>query len=67
MNRLADIKIGKKMVLVMAGGIVAVVCVGSISLWAIHAIRSAVGQEQTEGDQMMNAQRLGSDLSAIGR
>ena len=55
MNRLADIKIGKKMALVMAGGIVAVVCVGGISLWAISAIRSAVGQEQTEGDQMMNA------------
>ncbi|MGD0298622.1 MAG: methyl-accepting chemotaxis protein [Bryobacteraceae bacterium] len=65
MSRLADIRIGKKMALVMASGIVAVVCVGALSLWAISAIRSSVGQEQTEGDQMMNAQRLGSDLGTV--
>src|ERR1035438_9119763 len=65
MSKLADIRIGKKMALIVATGIGAVVCVGGLSLWAISAIRSAVGQEHTEGDQMMNAQRVGSDLGTV--
>jgi methyl-accepting chemotaxis protein len=63
--KLADVKIGKKLALLLAGGIGAVVCVGIVSLWAIGAIRSAVGQENVEGDQMMNAQRVGSDLGMV--
>jgi methyl-accepting chemotaxis protein len=65
MSKLTDIKIGKKLAILLASGIVAVVCVGSLSLWAIGAIRGAVGQEQTEDDQMMSAQRVGSDLGTI--
>ena len=65
MNKLANIKIGKKLALLLASGIGAVVCIGSLSLWAFSAIRSAVGQEQIEGDQMMSAQRVGSDLGTV--
>src|SRR5579872_4262273 len=65
MTKISDIRIGKKMALVVASGIGAVVCVAGLSLWAIGAIRSAVGQEHVEGDQMLNAQRLGSDLGTV--
>jgi methyl-accepting chemotaxis protein len=63
--KLADIRIGKKLALLLASGIGAVVCIGGLSLWALGAIRSAVGQEHIEGDQMMNAQRVGSDLGTV--
>src|SRR5579864_5766593 len=65
MSKLTDIKIGKKLAILLASGIVAVVCVGSLSLCAIGAIRTTVGQEQIEDDQMMSAQRVGSDLGTI--
>ncbi len=65
MSGLADVRIGKKMALVIASGIVALVGVGGLSLWSISAIRDAVGQEHVESGQLMNAQRVGIDLGAI--
>jgi methyl-accepting chemotaxis protein len=42
-----------------------VLCIGGLSLWAIGAIRSTVEQQQIEADNMMSAQRVGSDLGVV--
>jgi hypothetical protein len=65
MNNLANIKIGKKLALLVATGIGSVLCIGGLSLWAIGAIRSTVEQQQIEADNMMSAQRVGSDLGIV--
>ena len=62
---LANLKIGKKLALLAASGILPIVCVGVLSLWALGAISSAVNQEQAEADKMMIAQRVASGLGRV--
>jgi methyl-accepting chemotaxis protein len=63
--KLANIKIGKKLALLLASGIGSVLCMGGLSLWALSAIRSSHQQQQVEADKMMSAQRAGSDLGVM--
>ncbi len=65
MIRLADITIGKKLTLLVAGALGSVLCIGGLSLWALRGIRSTADQQQIESDKMMSAQRAGSDLGAV--
>src|ERR1035441_10009164 len=62
---LANLKIGKKLALLVGSGIGPIVCLGVLSLWAMSAISSAVDQEQTEADKMMSAQRVASSLGRV--
>jgi methyl-accepting chemotaxis protein len=62
---LANLKIGKKLTLLVGSGIGPIVCLGALSLWALGAISSAVDQEQIETDKMMSAQRVASDLGRV--
>jgi len=65
MMKLANVKIGKKLALLLISGIGAVLCVGGISLWALHAIRGTNEQQQVESARLVSAQRVGSDLGAV--
>lgn len=65
MNRVANIKIGKKLALLLASAIGSVVCICGLSLWALSAIRSTAEQQQIEADKMMSVQRVGSDLGVV--
>ncbi len=65
MTKLADIKIGKKLALILASGIGVSLCIGGLSLWALSAIRSTADQQQVESDKMVNAQRVGNDLGTV--
>lgn len=65
MMKLANVKIGKKLALLMISGIGSVLCMGAISLWALRAIRSTNEQQQIESEKLVNAQRVGSDLGAV--
>ncbi len=65
MNKFTNMKIGKKLALLLASGIGSVVCIGALSLWALSAVRSTEEQQQVESDKMMSAQRVGSDLGAV--
>lgn len=65
MNKFANMKIGKKLAIMLAAGIGSVICIGGLSLWALWAIRGTAEQQQTESDKMMSAQRVGSDLGAV--
>ncbi|SPE37745.1 putative Methyl-accepting chemotaxis sensory transducer [Candidatus Sulfopaludibacter sp. SbA3] len=62
---LANLKIGKKLALLVGSGIGPIVCLGVLSLWALGAISNAVDQEQAEADKMMNAQRVASGLGRV--
>ncbi|HTS46528.1 MAG TPA: HAMP domain-containing protein, partial [Bryobacteraceae bacterium] len=65
MNKLANLKIGKKLALLLASGIGSVVCISGLSLWALSAIRNTAAQQQIEADKMMSAQRVGTDLGVV--
>ena len=65
MNKLANIKIGKKLALLLASGIGSVICISGLCLWALGAIRSANDQQQIEAEKMMSAQRVGNDLAVV--
>jgi methyl-accepting chemotaxis protein len=65
MNKLSDIKIGKKLALLLATGVGSVVCIGGLSLWALGAVRATDEQQQLEADKMASAQRVASDLGVV--
>jgi methyl-accepting chemotaxis protein len=65
MIKLANVKIGKKLALLLISGIGSVLCMGAISLWALRAIRSTNEQQQIESERLRSAQRVGSDLGAV--
>ena len=65
MKKLANIKIGKKLALLLASGIASAVCIGAFSLWAVGAIHGSNSQQQVEADRMVRAQRVGSNLGLV--
>jgi methyl-accepting chemotaxis protein len=65
MRKFANVKIGKKLAIVLASGIGSVVCISGLSLWALSAIRSTGEQQQVESEKMSSAERVGSDLGAV--
>jgi hypothetical protein len=64
-TKLANVKIWKKLTLLVAIGIASVVGIGGLCLWALGAIHGTVEQQQIEADKMMSAQRVGSDLGFV--
>ena len=65
MIQLANVKIGKKLALLVTSGIGSALCMGAISLWAVYAIRSTNEQQRAESDRLVAAQRAGSDLGVV--
>jgi methyl-accepting chemotaxis protein len=64
-GKLEDIKIGKKLTLLLAGAVGSVICVGGLGLWATSAIRATGDQQQIEADKLMSAERAASDLGLV--
>src|ERR1700733_10570272 len=63
MSKFANMKIGKKLTILLATGIGSVIAIGGFSWWALGAIRGTAEQQQIESDKMMSAargERLGS-------
>jgi methyl-accepting chemotaxis protein len=65
MNNFSNVKIGKKLAILLATGIGSVLSIGAFSWWALGAIRTTSEQQQIESDKMMSAQRVGSDLGVV--
>ena len=63
--KLSNIKIGRKLALLLASGIASVLCMGGLTLWALSAIRGSSEQQRIKSDMMLNAQRVGSDLGVV--
>jgi methyl-accepting chemotaxis protein len=63
--QLADIRIGKKLALILSSGIGSLLAIGILCLWALSAIHTTTAQEQKESERLIGAQRVGSDLGAV--
>jgi methyl-accepting chemotaxis protein len=65
MTGLSNIKIGKKMGLVLAAGIVQLVSVGGLALWSVHAIGQAVAQAERQSQEQVDTQQVMNDVSRL--
>ncbi|HUA82409.1 MAG TPA: methyl-accepting chemotaxis protein, partial [Bryobacteraceae bacterium] len=65
MKKLENIRIGKKLTILLAVSLSTLIGVGIVSLWAILSIRGAAGQEREESSRMMTAQKLSGDLGRV--
>jgi methyl-accepting chemotaxis protein len=63
--QLGNIKVGKKLALVLSSGIGSLLAIGVLCLWALSAIHSTATQQEKESDRLIGAQRVGSDLGAV--
>ena len=61
----ANLKIGKKLVLLLCSGIGPVVCVAILALWGLSAIRSTVDQEQAGAGKMIAAQHAAANMGRV--
>ena len=62
---LANLRIGRKLMLVLASGLVPGVCVAGLAIWGLTAIRSAVDREQAGVDQVVVAQEAAADMGRV--
>jgi methyl-accepting chemotaxis protein len=65
LSALGNLKIGKKLTLLVSSAVGPIICLGLLSLWGLSAISSAVNQEQAEADRMISAQRVASSLGRV--
>ncbi|MBZ5728842.1 MAG: MCP four helix bundle domain-containing protein [Acidobacteriia bacterium] len=65
MKKLKDIKIGRKMGLLLGASVLQLVCVGGFALWTLHAIDRAVGEAQTQSDKQVRAQQILSGATRV--
>ncbi len=62
---LANLKIGKKLALLVGCGIGPIICVGALSLWGLHAIRDSVASEEADADRMVLAQQAAAGMGRV--
>ena len=67
MSGLADIKIGKKLSLLVGSSILLVVCLTGVAVWALQAIHRAMGESEAESHLMTVSQTVSSNVGGIGQ
>ncbi|MGA2114792.1 MAG: HAMP domain-containing methyl-accepting chemotaxis protein [Bryobacteraceae bacterium] len=65
MIKLSDIKMGKKLALGFGGGVLQLVLLAGLALWAMNAINAASERAQKETHKMDLARKLDSDMAEI--
>jgi methyl-accepting chemotaxis protein len=63
--KLSNVKIGKKLALILAAGVIQLICVGGLSLWSIHAIDNAVVRVQRESLKQVATQQIMNDVARL--
>jgi hypothetical protein len=61
-NTLANLRIGRKLTLLLAAGLGPALSVAALALWGLSAIHQAIDQEQACADKMMIAQHAAADM-----
>ena len=61
----ANLKISKKLALLLFSGVGPVICVAALALWGLSSIRSAVDQQQAAADKMIIAQHAAADMGRV--
>jgi methyl-accepting chemotaxis protein len=62
---LSNIKIGKKMALVLGAGFLQLLCVGGLALWGVKAIEKAVAQSQQQSAKQVASQQIMNDVARL--
>jgi methyl-accepting chemotaxis protein len=62
---LANLKIGRKLALLLCSGIGPALCVAGLAIWGLSAIRSAVDEQQACVDKMMIAQQSAAEMAQV--
>jgi methyl-accepting chemotaxis protein len=65
MNKLKNIKIGKKMAFVLGAGVLQLVCVGGLALWSVHSMDKAAGQARQHAQKQVKTQQIMIDVSHL--
>jgi methyl-accepting chemotaxis protein len=67
MTKFTNIKIGKKLALVFGGGVLFVVCLTAVALWALHSIHAAMAESDAEGHLMMLSEKVAANVGGIAQ
>ncbi len=62
---LSNLRIGKKLGLLLCTGIAPVVCVSALALWGLSAIHNAVDEEQAGAEKMIIAQHAAANMGRV--
>ena len=65
MNKLSNVKIGKKLALGFGAGVLQLAVLAGLALWAMGAINSAVEKAQQESHKSIVAMRVSGSLSEL--
>ncbi len=65
MSKLANISIGKKLGLLVGGGIFQIVCLTGVGWWGLHSIDLAMDEAEKEGDSKALALTITSDINGL--
>jgi len=65
MSKLANIKIGTKLTLVLWSGLGPLVCMAALTLWGLSAVRGAVTDEHSEAGKMLTARQAASEMGRV--
>ena len=67
MNKLSNLKIGRKLAIGFGGAILPIVCMTVLALWSVQAIRTAMTESQGESQKATLAEKISSDQGAIAQ
>src|SRR2546428_538973 len=65
MNILANMKIGKKMALVLAGSVLQLSCMAGLALWGFYSINAAMSASAHEARMALLAERVSGDVVGV--
>ena len=62
---LRDVKIGRKLSLIIYGAIIQIVCIGGLGVWALSVIHSEAQEVEQETAKMLTAHRVAEDMARV--
>ncbi len=65
MSKLTDIRIGKKLALVLGAGVLQLLCLGGLAQWSVHSINKAADQSQQESQTQIATQQMMIDVARV--
>ena len=67
MTKLANVKIGRKLGLVLGGTVLLVVCLAGLALWSVQTLHAAMKASELESHKMTLAERISGGQGAIAQ
>ena len=64
-NLITNMKISRKLAVLVCSGLGPVICLGALSIWGLAAIRGAVDEAQSDADKMIIAQHAAANMGRV--